>query len=299
MKTPKAANTTSKKPSSVTETGGDKATSKVQKRKIPGSHAKSLEGTNKDGRRSPAYYRALVEEFNNRQSLFPEPDEQQEIMDELEAKSHILLLEYNTVSNAKCRAFDCQKQQDTGDERIRDRYRLLLQAAQPSNLHWTEKDTPDRRFYHVNCFESIGVDIAKYLTLPPEHVFERVGMMGVISRTTCTFHSAIRDWVTNKGKAFDVEQYSDYEKEVRSYQRKSGTELHIHMMFCKDPSCVHAVSMARPVSSDFIDGEPQKRSLARLIDDVLRYRKEHGDEQEMETEREKARRDNEEIEEML
>lgn len=68
----------------------------------------------------------------------PLPDELQEITQDLQSGSHVLLLEHNSARNAKCRAFKCLVQTHGVwyDEKIQSPYRINLQAKTPDNRHW-------------------------------------------------------------------------------------------------------------------------------------------------------------------
>lgn len=88
-------------------------------------------------------------------------DEDREITHRLDAGTHDLILESNSGSNTKCRARSCiivekHDWRSYTDAKIRGPYRV--------NLQQSKRDKPDRRFFHVDCLEAIGFDLAKYLS---------------------------------------------------------------------------------------------------------------------------------------
>lgn len=190
-----------------------------------------------------------------------EPDEREDITSELEAGSHMLLLEHTEGKNAKCRASKCLVEERGYGERISSSYRLRLYATRPSDAHWTQLEKPNIRFFHVSCFEAVGVDIAKYVTLQPERELFYGGY------TTHHHHPAIVDWVTNKGKAFDAELYSgDYEAALEAYQQEIDDGIfRKHLSTCSGENCACHLPPVRPKSSDFFPEEPSERSLTDVL----------------------------------
>jgi hypothetical protein len=196
----------------------------------------------------------------------PLPDERQGITDELEAESHMLVLEHNkNNSNAKCRALKCLVKEQPGqyDEKIRSPYRLNLQATRPSHAHWSQLEKPNRRFFHVSCFQAIGVDIANHMTFPPERVVSST--LGGVAISHTTFHPAIVDWVTNKGKAFDVGLYGEYDDALEAYQTQLDHLDIAHIRTCSGGKCTCGLPPVKPKSSDFLHGEPFTCSLADVL----------------------------------
>lgn len=177
----------------------------------------------------------------------------------------MLVLEYNNSNSAKCRARKClvQEQPRQFDEKIRSPYRLNLQSTQNDNTHWSQLAKPNRRFFHTSCFEAIGVDTAKYVTLPPERQLSQVGFAG-FGISYQTFHPAIIDWVTNKGKAYDADLYGDYEETFKAYRTKADHLLAVHMITCSEGKCT-CEPLVRPNSNEFLPGEPSERSLTDVL----------------------------------
>ena len=150
------------------------------------------------------------------------------------------------------------------DEKIRSPYRINLQAKQPDVRHWSQLDRPNRQFFHVSCLESIGVDMAQHITLPPEHVVGDLRMGAGYSLTSQQFHPAIFDWVTQKGKAFDAALYHEYDKTLKKYEKDFSNAIMIHKFSCSG-NCRCGLPLERPKSSDFIEGEPTERTLSDVL----------------------------------
>ena len=197
--------------------------------------------------------------------LVVQPDaaeERKDITDDLEAGTHTLWLEHNSATNAKCRAPKCLPRMAMG--KVKCRYRLNLEANQPSGAHWSQLQKPNKRFYHVACFEAIGVDVAMYITLAPEWTVDPFG--GVQYQY---FHPAIVDWVTSKGKAFDGDLYDEFDEALRKHRHDVDRAHDIHRFTCKDGPCVCGLPMPKPKSSDFISGEPSERTLVDVLLGVI------------------------------
>lgn len=206
------------------------------------------------------------------QVCIPLPDERQDIMDELDSGSHELVLEHNGVRTSKCRALKCLVKESAcqSHERICSPYRLNLQARHMDEAHWSQLDKPNRRFFHVSCFEAIGLDMLMYVTLPPEMVLRH-------TRSECSqilrhnFHPAIIDWVTCKGEAFEAGLYSCYERALATYQKEFDRSLILHSLFCTEESCKCDLTPARPRSIDYMPGKPTKRRLTDVLLQVLGF----------------------------
>ncbi len=195
------------------------------------------------------------------ESGFYKAREKEDIIKEIETGSHTLTFEYNNAKTAKCRAFKCLVEGNRqSDEKIRSPYRLNLEATQPSNAHWSELEKPIRRFYHVSCFEAIGVDTAKHVQQPPARMSQWNGDK---------FHPAIVDWILSKGTAFDADKYGPFMDALGAHLNKVDNTLRVHARQCIEESCVCGLPLEEPKSSDFIDGEPSERSPSEVLLHVI------------------------------
>ena len=237
---------------------------KKQKAGGPGSRFVSrLQNMTDDERKK---WREDYERLEAQIKSMPPRNERQEINDELEAGSHHLALEHNNTTSAKCRADKCLvKEHPHGyDDKIRSPYRLNLYAAQPDRAHWSQLEKPNRRFFHVSCLESIGVNIAQYMTLPPEEIASRISV-NCLSEASEYFHPAVVDWVKNKGKAFDANLYDEYENALKSYREKVSFLSMQHAFSCSKDKCTCGLPLDRPKSDDFITGEREERTLTDVL----------------------------------
>ncbi|KAK4540923.1 hypothetical protein LTR36_008431 [Oleoguttula mirabilis] len=205
-------------------------------------------------------------------------DERKDITDDINAGTHVLVLEHNSATNAKCRADKCLAESLDGysGNKIHTAYSVNLQEVRPTNEHWSQRISPVRRFYHVSCLESIGVDLAQHLRLQAA-VPERADGV-VVDVYQVSFHPAIEDWVMNKGKTFDAELYknSDYraaredykhQKLMRpsfGYYNRAGRGVHV------GPEASRPEPV-QPKLSDFIPAEEemQERRLTEVLLDVM------------------------------
>ncbi|KAK5128575.1 hypothetical protein LTR08_004059 [Meristemomyces frigidus] len=149
-------------------------------------------------------------------------DECTRLTDDVDAGTHILILEKNPVRNAKCRAEKClvEALHSSSGDKIQSSYRVNLQEVNPSGEHWSARLQPERRFFHLSCIEAIGVDLANLLRLQ-KSAPDRVNDM-VVSIYRIIFHPAIEDWIRNKGKTYDIAQYNndDYRTARKDYKQR-------------------------------------------------------------------------------
>ncbi|KAK5121929.1 hypothetical protein LTR85_004501 [Meristemomyces frigidus] len=188
------------------------------------------------------------------------------IMEDINAGTHILVLEHNGSSSCKCRADKkCAVKPLHYDDRIRSPYRVNLRELNPSNVHWTQAPLPER-FYHVSCIEAIGVDLAKCLTLPGRKVS---GHGPLASSTRNSFHPAITDWIGHKGKAWKAAVYanSEYEAARKDYEQTFEHNMLGHTFGATRPGD-HESQPKEPKIDNFISSG-QERSQCHLADVLL------------------------------
>ncbi|KAK3651579.1 hypothetical protein LTR56_004308 [Elasticomyces elasticus] len=156
----------------------------------------------------------------------PEPDERQDIIDALESGTHELLLERNGATNTKCRAEKCVVQAECKqqyDENITGPYRINLNAIKPSSRHWSEMEKPNRNFYHLSCFEAIGVDMVKYLKFHGTKTVKTNDVCEVIMTVPDGIPYCAKQWAANDGacwpsKLYDNDKFHAAKEEYKRLQ---------------------------------------------------------------------------------
>ena len=190
MYSSQAANTPPERPASSVDDSNDRpSTSKMQKGlDLPPDSAIVNDASNSSGAAKPSPIK---------NALTAEDWHLQEITSGLDAGLYKLVLIRNKTFKQQCRASTCLPNElhTQDDDKIHSLVYLSLDTHHRENSAGTEQRKLPKESYHVSCLQAIGVDLAKYLSLE--------------YRTPAkTFQTALVDWVTNKGKTFDLDLYS-------------------------------------------------------------------------------------------
>ena len=196
--------------------------------------------------------------------------ERQSTLKGLTSHDYTLQLQRNNVTNAKCRARKClveELERGSKDNRIYGPWGLCLEAVVYDQSRRSAQDKQNRRFFHVSCFEALGVDLPKYLRLHLQvDLFQVIDVLGR-DQTRIT-HTAIPlevfDRVECGGKAFESAYYGPYEEEKEKWMQKVELETLYERVAVPEENLPK-----QPCSKDFIVSDPIERSLVDVLLDTL------------------------------
>jgi hypothetical protein len=84
------------------------------------------------------------------------------------------------------------------------------------------------------------------------------------------FHGAIKDWLKDKGRTYDIENYNRYEKDHKDRDEKTGVQEIQHQLDGHpETGCLCGPQPEEPKESDYFCGEPSARSLSEVLASVI------------------------------
>ena len=188
----------------------------------------------------------------------PPRDECNDIIDDLEAGTHVLIFEHNTTQHTRCRAKDCQVEAlPHYDRTIKGPYRIKLQELKPDNESWSQQRAHRARgFFHITCIEAIGLDLTHYLQLTPAGIYD-----------AGPFHPAIKHWIKFKGKTYDSDKYAniDFDEACDFYECRFQDRA---------ARVIHGLSgpirkLRAPRITDFVSDDEKKEMVDRSLSEVI------------------------------